>query len=318
MLAPICLFTYCRLSETINTVKALQQNYLASSSELFIFSDGGKDESSWDKVNALRLYLKQINGFKSVTIFESTFNQGLATSIIKGVSKIMDIYGKAIVIEDDLISSSNFLDFMNQCLDMYENNSKIFAVSGYSYPLRYRVDHIYDVSFGYRSYPWGWATWKSRWKEVDWDVSDYSIFKKSRMQQRSFNRGGSDLSSMLHKQMAGQLDSWMIRWVYHQYKHDMYDVFPKVSKIINNGFTKEATHTSSCSPLRYVTPLDQSNNRVFELPECVTLDNEIVKQFQSKLSLTRRIKYRLFDILGISNLLIRFNLIQSTKPIFKE
>ena len=46
MLAPICLFTYNRLAEARQTVEALQKNYLAPESELFIFSDDAKNESS--------------------------------------------------------------------------------------------------------------------------------------------------------------------------------------------------------------------------------------------------------------------------------
>ena len=38
-LAPICLFTYNRLEETKLTVEALQNNFLARDSKLFIFSD---------------------------------------------------------------------------------------------------------------------------------------------------------------------------------------------------------------------------------------------------------------------------------------
>ena len=36
-LAQICLFTYNRLEETKQTIKALKNNYLASQSNLFVF-----------------------------------------------------------------------------------------------------------------------------------------------------------------------------------------------------------------------------------------------------------------------------------------
>ena len=313
MLAPICLFTYNRLFETRQTILALQKNFLAPESDLIIFSDGGKNDASWKQVYAVRDYVKNSEGFKSLRIIESEFNKGLANSIIQGVSLIMAEYGKAIVMEDDLVTSTNFLDYMNQCLDQYNHNPKVFAISGYSYPLKYSKDYIYDVAFGYRSYSWGWASWKDRWDKVDWEVSDYTNFLKSKSLQKSFNRGGSDLSAMLKKQMSGKLDSWMIRWVYHQFRNDMYDVFPTISKVLNNGFTKTATHTSSCSPLRYLTPLDKSQSRFFSFPMHVSINEVIIKQVQSKISLTRRIKFRLFDILKISKFLIENKLIKLDK-----
>jgi len=43
-LAPIVLFTYNRPWHTRQTVEALKKNELAQDSELFIFSDGWKNE----------------------------------------------------------------------------------------------------------------------------------------------------------------------------------------------------------------------------------------------------------------------------------
>jgi len=43
-LAPIVLFTYNRPWHTMQTVEALKKNELAQESELFIFSDGWKNE----------------------------------------------------------------------------------------------------------------------------------------------------------------------------------------------------------------------------------------------------------------------------------
>jgi len=303
MLAPICLFTYNRLAETLQTVNALQQNFLASESQLIIFSDGGKDEASWVKVNAIRAYLKSIIGFKTIEIIESQVNKGLANSIISGVSEVLKAHGKVIVLEDDLITSRNFLDFMNQALDFYEQQPKIHAISGYSYPIKYNKSDNYDASFGLRSYSWGWATWYDRWKNVDWEVKDYLTFKNSVAEKINFNRGGSDLSKMLRDQMEGKLDSWMIRWVYHQYKNQLYDVFPRISKVNNNGFTNAATHTN-CSPLRYITPLDISNKRTFEFDNQIEINKKTLKQIQKKISVLRRIKYKLFDLLRISALII--------------
>ena len=71
MLSPICLFTYNRLSETIQTVEALQKNELAVESDIFIFSDGPKNEKDAPFVNDVRQYLKTINGFRNITILES-------------------------------------------------------------------------------------------------------------------------------------------------------------------------------------------------------------------------------------------------------
>ena len=60
----------------------------------------------------VRDYLKNISGFKKITVTESPVSKGLAKSIIEGVSQVMREYGKVIVLEDHLITSRNFLCFI--------------------------------------------------------------------------------------------------------------------------------------------------------------------------------------------------------------
>ncbi len=42
-LAPVCLFVYNRVVETEQTINALKGNFLATKSDLIIFSDGFKN-----------------------------------------------------------------------------------------------------------------------------------------------------------------------------------------------------------------------------------------------------------------------------------
>ena len=98
--APVIIFCYRRKIE--NLIKSLLKNKEASSSELFIFSDGFKSNHDKKDVLKLRKTLKKIAGFKSVNIFESTKNKGLANSVISGVNFVIKKFKKVIVLEDDL------------------------------------------------------------------------------------------------------------------------------------------------------------------------------------------------------------------------
>ncbi|MWW25906.1 glycosyltransferase family protein [Algibacter lectus] len=288
MLVPICLFTYNRLDETILTINALKSNYLAEASDLYIFSDGGKNESASKKIEIVRKYLKTITGFKSITIFESETNKGLANSIITGVTKILDKHEKIIVLEDDLITSPNFLDFMNQSLNFYKNDANIFSISGYTFDLKsLPIDK--DFYFGYRASSWGWAIWKNRWEIIDWQASDYHEFSTNKTLKKRFNRGGSDMSGMLRNQMESKIDSWAIRFCYHQFNQDLKTVFPNKSKVQSIGFSKEATHTSGTK--RFITELDEGYKTVFKFEIFDEMNNTLVKEFQNKFS----IKTRLLD-----------------------
>ncbi|WP_162418341.1 glycosyltransferase family 2 protein [Cyclobacterium roseum] len=294
MFAPICLFTYNRPKETLRTLQALKANSLAKDSRLFIFSDGPKKNSLAD-VEKVRELIEDVNGFKSVEVYLSQVNKGLSHSIIDGVSTIIEQFGKVIVLEDDLITSPNFLNFMNQALDFYSSENKIFSISGYSLDLPSLKDYPKDWYLGYRASSWGWGTWQNRWKEVDWEVKDFKKFKRNPFGQYQFMRGGSDLPWMLYKQMNGKIDSWAIRWCYNQFKNDQYTVFPSQSKVISIGFGEAASNTKKTT--RFDTCLDTTQKSIFYFEKKPKMDTKLNKEFKNKFSLINRIKNRLLQFM---------------------
>lgn len=296
-LAPICLFTYNRPSETIQTVEALKNNYLAYDSELFIFSDGPKNDLAKDKVNAVREFLKSVNGFKSITVFESKTNKGLADSIIEGVTKIINQYDKVIVLEDDLVTTPNFLDFMNQALNFYCEDGSVFSISGYTMNLKSLIKYNEDFYFGYRASSWGWATWQKQWQSVDWEVKRFKDLNESKKMQKAFNQGGSDMSSMLKAQMNGRIDSWAIRFCFQQFLNKQACIFPNKSKVQSIGFSKEATHTVGAG--KFITTLDNSEQRNFTFNKFIEYEMKLVNEFKSKFSIQQRIMDRLLKLLFV-------------------
>lgn len=307
-LAPILLFTYKRLDTLKNTVNALKNNNLASNSDLFIFSDGSKNDKDYEYVASVRNYIKTIDGFKSINIKFSPQNYGLANSIISGVSKVLEDYDRVIVLEDDILTSNNFLDFMNQALEYYKNSNNIFSVSGYTPVISgLESDGVY---FTKRASSWGWATWKTKWDLVDWDVKDYDIFSKSTKLKKEFNKMGSDMSFMLGRQMSGEINSWAIRWCYSQFRLDLYSVFPSVSKVINVGFDSEdATHTKEKSN-RFLTKLDNSTKTTFIFNNHVKLDKKIVYQFTRPYSFKNRLLNKLMNFNFLENFSLFFKILK--------
>ena len=285
-LAPICLFTYNRLNETIKTIEALQDNFLAVESDLYIYSDGGKTAKDKEKVQKVRNYLHSISGFKSVVIRESSINRGLANSVISGVSEILELNETVIVLEDDLVTSSNFLDFSNHALTFYEKDHAIFSISGYTLDLP-SLPGKKDYYFGYRASSWGWSIWRDRWKLIDWDVTEYDNFMKNKKLVKEFKRGGSDLPRMLKNQNNGVIDSWAVRFCFHQFRNNLMTVFPTKSKLISIGFSNEATN--SIGSKRFHTTLDKENKRNYIFAKFEDIDQTIAYEFAAKFSVKSRI-----------------------------
>ncbi len=282
--APIILFVYKRLNNIKITIDRLKKNNLALSSTLIIFSDGPKDEFENCEIENIRIYLKTITGFKTINIFYSSLNNGLAKSIILGVTQVLKNYNSCIVLEDDLITSRNFLNYMNDTLKFYKNDLRVFSIAGYSVPIK--SSSQYDVYFTKRSSSWGWATWKDRWVNIDWEVNDYEVFKSDSKKRRAFNQMGSDMCHMLDKQMNGKLNTWAIRWCYHQFKYNLVSVHPFVSKIQNIGFGSDnATNTKEVFN-RFETVLDKGERIEFNFSSEIKLDKYIIKQFTKQFTIS--------------------------------
>ena len=289
--SPIVLFVYNRPEHTKKTLAHLQQNTLAAQSELFIFSDGPKNEASVAKVDEVRKILHQTNGFLSVSIIEQKQNFGLAKSVINGVSKILETYQQVIVLEDDLITSSDFLSFMNQALNTYKTEKKIFSVSGYSYPIELLQHYPFSAYFSHRGSSWSWGTWADRWATIDWEVQDREAFIHNKKLQKEFNRtSGSDLSDLLLRQFNGHIDSWAIRFAYHAFKHKKLHVLAAKNKINNIGHDDSGTHSPKTD--RYNVPTVVESKYSFpDTVEVVPKLKKAIVKFHTKPILARLFRF---------------------------
>lgn len=295
--APVVLFAYKRPVEIEATLRALEANHLASQSDLYIFVDAPKRPDDAAKVAQVHRILDAASGFRSIHRDYAESNIGCADSIIRGISQVLANHPSAIIVEDDLITAPNFLDYMNQCLVQYAGNRRVYSASGYTMPFSRPPGYKPDAYFIPRHSPWGWATWADRWQSVDWDMTDYPAFERDKQQQKAFMQGGSDLVRMLRDQMEGRADAWDIRFCYNRFKENGLTMYPTVSKVQNIGFGSDATHTNIYN--RYKTTLDAGTQRVFDLPGVVETTDYYHRRTLQQYSVPTRIYNRLKTLAGV-------------------
>jgi hypothetical protein len=305
-LAPIILFTYKRIP--IETIQSLLLNELSKYSDLYIYSDGYKCDAEKNEILEVRRFLRNITGFNTITIKESTKNKGLATSVIDGVTDILDKFEKVIVLEDDLIVSSDFLYFMNEALNVYKENHEIWSISGFGPHLPIDEKYKSDLYLYYRGSSWGWATWNNRWRTVDWDVKDFKELCKNKNKRREFERGGNDLFIMLKLQMLGKIDSWAIRWCFSQFVQNKYTIYPISSKVINNGLADaKAVHNNGRRFPKFHVTL---SNRRLVFDEKVKFDEDILNHLKEiyNIDLYTRVGYflRQYGLYGLVKIIMNF------------
>lgn len=292
--SPIIIFAFNRVDTLRNTVSSLLNNEEAKESELFVYVDGPRKQKPGEaeKVKTVQEFVKTINGFKNVTYSFSEENKGLGTSIIAGVTEVINRYGRAIVLEDDLVFSSNFLAFMNDGLNRYENEQKVFSICGYTNKVKVPKGYDHDAYFCTRSSSWGWGTWADRWNTVDWELKDWSRYKKM---GRAFNRwGGSDCFRMLRSVKECGATSWAIRFGFFQFLQDKLSLFPIVSKVRNDGFDGAGTNCKKWSRFKYV--FDETDRKIFIMPSDISLNKKLYRSAMSYHTIMIRIWSRIIYV----------------------
>jgi hypothetical protein len=240
VLAPIALFVYARPAHTRRTVEALRENALAAESDLVIFSDGPKTQEAAAGVRAVRDYIRTVSGFRTVRIVERETNWGLAKSIIGGVTELCERRGRVIVLEDDLVTSTYFLRFMNDALARYEAEETVMHVSGYMFPVN--PAGLPPTFFLRTASCWGWATWQRAWRQFSRQPARL-MEEFSAADIRRFNFDGAyDFWDQVRKNASGRIDTWAVFWYATIFRAHGLCLHPASSMTNNIGHDSSGQH----------------------------------------------------------------------------
>lgn len=250
-LAPIVLFVYNRPRHTKQVLEALSANALAKQSDLIIYCDGAKIDSTQtrkERINEVRSIIDNLHDtnptnkqFQSITIIKRPHNLGLADSIINGITEVIKQYGKAIILEDDIVVSPVFLDYMNASLEYYAKEPKVWSINAWNYPID--SSDLGDTFFSRLTLCWGWATWRDRWqlykRDIDWILQNFNKNDISHINLDDYAKGyyGDFILNL-----KGTIKSWAIFNYLMCYKHSGLNLTPKIPYIKQIGFDGSGVH----------------------------------------------------------------------------
>jgi hypothetical protein len=237
---PIVFFAHSRPEHTHSALEALASNAMADQSDIIVFADGPRNEFEAGKVRTVREIVHAVRGFKSVRVVERECNYGLARNIIEGVTSVCASYGRAIVVEDDIVTCPQFLEFMNKALTRYAEEPRVWHISGWNYPID--PEGIDDAFFWRVMNCWGWATWSDRWKHFQKDPQRL-IDSWSRKKISSFNLDGAhDFWGQVKANHSGVINTWAIFWYATIFEHDGLCLNPSRSLVRNIGHDNSGEH----------------------------------------------------------------------------
>jgi hypothetical protein len=290
LLAPIALFAFKRPAHTRRALESLAQNPEFAESPLFIYCDGARHDIESAQVEQTR-QLVHAWPHPQKTVIERDRNWGLADSIIAGVTELCSRFGRVIVVEDDLIVSPVFLNYLNAALEHYADEPKVMQISAHMFPVP--IQSQYDAVMLPFTTSWGWATWDRAWKHFDPNMSGFEKLKTDRALRRKFDLDGVyPYSRMLKHQADGKVDSWSIRWNWSVFKQNGLVLFPPVPYVLNVGFDGSGTHCGK------IDQVEIGAERVFEvccgLPDRVEVNEGYYNAVKHSIGRMRGSKIRNF------------------------
>ena len=242
MLAPILVSVYTRLYQLERCIASLRLNAQARDSDLYVVSDAARSDADQEKVAAVRAFIANVDGYRSVTAINRPANLGFFLSINQAIDLVIEKHGRVIFLEDDNWVAPNFLRFVNDGLDFYQDDASVFSVSGYNFPIRMPAAYQYDV-YGWQGFTaWGVGLWRDRWQTVDWSADALRNTLMDEKKVRKINQVAEHLVPIARASLQrNQLVTDVIASI-DVINTNRFSVFPAVSKVRNLGNDGSGAH----------------------------------------------------------------------------
>lgn len=269
----VVVFAYNRSLHLKKTLEALKKN--SGVNKLYIFQDGLKREehrTEWEKTTEI---IQNVD-WCQVVYLRSEKNKGLKQSVLDGVNKVFQENDAVVVLEDDCVVQSNFMTFMRQSLEKYQNCEKVFSVSGHAWPLDLE-DEKEDAYFCGRISSWGWGTWKDRWSKLELNYEILTQIKKDKEVSTQLAIWGNDMEDMLLGNIKGIIDSWAVFWGLTVIKQKGLCLNPYCSLVDNIGFDGSGVHCGNRE--RKKAKVMECEKEVFSLPDNLEVTEKVKQKF---------------------------------------
>lgn len=245
---PVLLLAFNRPEPTALN---LDRILAAGPRRLYVAVDGPRSHVPDDAAGCARvreLFAGRVGDVELHTDFAAK-NLGLRARVVSALDWVLNKESAVIVLEDDCHPEPSFFPFMQSMLRRYENDDRVGSVCGSTAVSLTRRGPAfeYDYHFSQVGLPWGWATWRRAWNDMDLDMMCWPELRRS-------GRLESILGLVAARQWTRMLDhadeysSWWVRWLMNQWAQSRLAVVPRISLVKNVGFDESATHTRVDTP----------------------------------------------------------------------
>lgn len=225
------------------TQRVFEEIKKAKPPRLYLASDGAREDKGGEKeiVQKTRDFiLNNINWDCEVKTLFRDKNLGCGKAVSSAISWFFENEEDGIILEDDCLPHSSFFNFCEELLDYYKDNKKIWHISGDQFVPNF--DNGASYYFAKNMHCWGWASWRDRWIQYEFDLNDYGENNVNKFSEnRNVQKYWIEIVNSLKKD---EIDTWDYQWMFCIVKNDGLCVNPSKNLVSNIGFREDGTHTS--------------------------------------------------------------------------
>lgn len=249
--APAVISTLNRYEHFKRCLESLERNKYADLTEVYIALDYPPSEkyvNGWKKIDDYLNKKENSNGFKKLYVIRRERNYGVSGEnsnygrLVRDY--IIDKYDRFIPVEDDNEFSPNFLEYINQALELYKDDDKCTTVCGYNYYGMQVPDSYKENTYLSREFSgWGCGYWTKKWKLFAKRLNisyEKDIMKSWKKIWTIYKHEPRLLNTIILNLQTGRAFGDTL-YVCQQYLEGYYSVFPVLSKVRNHGFDGSGT-----------------------------------------------------------------------------
>jgi hypothetical protein len=224
--------------------------------EIYLSIDGPRNSNDKDIQNEIINYAQKC--FDKVHINLLCTNYGVSRGPVKALDWFFTKTEFGIILEDDIIPTKAFFDFIYEMYSKYDGVEKILTINGGSYST---IPERLDLKYYFSSYVhiWGWATWSHVWKNYTIEISKHDIdfVMNQRFWYSSFEK------NYWRRNMYKDFNvHWDFQLSFLSFKMNALNITPTRTLTKNIGF-RQSSHEFLSDPIREREAFDGTLPQVF-------------------------------------------------------
>ena len=259
--APIFIPTLCRYQHFVRLIESLKRNTWAKYTDIYIGLDYPPAQKYVDGHKRICHYLEgNFSEFASFNVIRHASNVGSVRNcrIVREI--ILSKYDRFIRTDDDAEFSPNFIEYMDKCLMEYEDDDSIVAVTGYSYPVDWKVtEGANHFKENFICPMWGTGFWREKFLKIQKEIEGRCLQKsvpfvlKDKLYNRMLTTCRCEyinlcLSFCNEETLIASMTDVAVRM--YMSIHDKYVIVPTISKVRNWGFDGSGEYCAKAEQVR--------------------------------------------------------------------